>query len=92
MATVTAISDQAAAQAAVDALTHAIKLLDQAGAALPQIAFLTRSAHDSADTALMIAANELKLAQREASTRLSPAQQEALGRPCLCYPNCAAEG
>lgn len=89
----TATTDQAtAAQSAVDALTQAIALLDQAGANLPQIAFLTRAAYDSADTALMIATNELKLAQRDASTRLSPAQQEALGRPCLCYPNCAAEG
>lgn len=92
MATVTAITDQAAAQAAVDALTHAIALLDQAGANLPQIKQLTRAAASDADCALMIATNELKLAQRDASTRLSPAQQEALGRPCLCYPNCAAEG
>lgn len=93
MATVTAISDQAAAaQSAIDALTQAIKLLDQAAAHLPQIKQLTRSAASDADCALMVATNELKLAQRDASTRLSPAQQEAIGRPCLCYPNCAAEG
>ena len=90
--TTTAITDQAAAQAAVDALTQAIALLDQAAANLPQIRQLTRAAASDADCALMVATNELRLAQREASTRLSPAQQEALGRPCLCYPNCAAEG
>lgn len=67
MATVTAISDQDAAQAALDALTQAIKLLDQAGKALPQIARFTRAAADAADCALMIASNELKLAQRDAS-------------------------
>lgn len=60
-------SAQDAAQRSVDALTRAIALLDQAGAHLPQIAFLTRNAHDSADTALMVATNELKLAQRDAS-------------------------
>lgn len=65
--TATSITDQAAAQSAVDALTQAIALLNQAGAHLPQIAFLTRNAHDSADTALMIATNELKLAQRDPS-------------------------
>lgn len=66
MATVTAISDQARAEQAVNALTEAMALLDQAGWALPQIAFLTRAAHDSADTALMIATNEVKLAARDA--------------------------
>lgn len=62
-----ATTAQDTAQAAVDALTQAIALLDQAGAALPQIAFLTKAAHDSADTALMIANNELTLAQRDAA-------------------------
>lgn len=67
MATVTETTDQAAAQAAVDALTHAIALLDQAGANLPQIRQLTRAAASDADCALMVATNELKLAQRDAS-------------------------
>lgn len=59
----TAITDQAAAaQTAVDALTQAIALLDQAAGHLPQIAFLTRAAASDADCALMVATNELKLA------------------------------
>ncbi len=47
----------------MDALTRAMELLKQAGTALPQIQFLTRAATDSADTALMIATNEMKLAE-----------------------------
>lgn len=97
----TAITDQAAAQSAVDALTQVIALLDQAGAYLPQIKQLTRAAASDADCALMVATNELKLAERAetyerlgaaTSNALTPKQQEALGRPCVCYPNCAAEG
>lgn len=61
----TATTDQAtAAQTAVDALTQAIALLDQAGEALPQIRQLTRAAASDADCALMVATNELALARR----------------------------
>jgi hypothetical protein len=59
-------SDLAAAQAAVDKLTQAIALLDQVTTDLPKVAYLTRGARDSADCALMVATNELKLAQRAA--------------------------
>jgi hypothetical protein len=54
----------AQARRAVDNLTRAIALLTQAGTDLPQAAFLTRAATDSAETALMIARNELSLAER----------------------------
>lgn len=68
MATGTETTDQAAAaQTAVDALTQAIALLNQATANLPQIKQLTRSAASDADCALMVATNELKLAQRDPS-------------------------
>lgn len=61
----TAITDQAtAAQTAMDALTQAIALLDQAAAHLPQIRQLTRAAASDADCALMVATNELALARR----------------------------
>lgn len=60
-------SAQDAAQRSVDALTRAIALLDQAAAHLPQIRQLTRSAASDADCALMVATNELKLAQRDRS-------------------------
>lgn len=60
------ITDEAAAQSAVDALTQAIELLDQAGADLPQIKQLTRAAASDADCALMVASNEARLAQRAA--------------------------
>lgn len=49
-------------RAAAEALREAMALLARAGGLLPQVAFLTRAAHDNADTALMIADNEAKLA------------------------------
>lgn len=49
-------------QAAAEALKEAMALLARAGELLPQVVFLTRAAWDSADTALMIADNEAKLA------------------------------
>lgn len=74
----TAITDQAAAQAAVDALTQAIALLKQVRDTMSdlsiegtgihgtaQIVHFADSAAETADLALMVAANELKLAQRD---------------------------
>ena len=61
-ATAPALTDQTHAAEAIEALTKAMALLDQAGQVLPQIAFLTRAARDSADTALMIANHALKTA------------------------------
>jgi len=64
------------------------------------ITAFTQVAVRNAELALMNAENEAKLAERTetyerlgavTSNALTPAQQEALGRPCLCYPNCAAE-
>ncbi len=54
------------ARDAADALTRAMELLKEAATALPEIAFLVSAAHDSADSALMIATNEAKLAEDEA--------------------------
>ena len=80
--TATATTDQAAAQTAVDALTQAIKLLNQVATDMNhraatgtdtsaevagQIATFAQAAVDRADLALMIASNELKLAQRDPS-------------------------
>jgi len=105
-ATETVTRDQAVTRRAVDRLTEAIAMLNSVAADMTaladtdndvlgsnQIASFARSAADTADTALMVASNEANLAEREASSNaLTPAQQEALGRPCLCYPRCAAEG
>ena len=63
MTTTATTTDQAHATEAIDALTKAMALLDQAGQVLPRAAFLTRAARDSADTALMIANHALKTAQ-----------------------------
>lgn len=65
MSTATATTAETA-QTAVDALTRAIALLDQAGALLPQIKQLTKAAASDADCALIIASNEVKLAARAA--------------------------
>ncbi len=66
--TATQTLDPATARRVVDNLAQALTLLAQAGADMPQIAQHTLAAHDTVDNALMIATNEMKLAQREAST------------------------
>lgn len=64
MTTIAQTLDPATARRVVDNLAQALTLLAQAGADMPQIAQHTLAAHDSADTALIIATNELKLARR----------------------------
>lgn len=75
--TATQTTDAAHAQETVDALAEATNLLlgvheqmtDLAGTGIrtaPQIASLARAAFDQAQGALLLARNELKLAQRDA--------------------------
>lgn len=68
-------------RAAATTLKEAMDLLARAGELLPRAAFLTRAAYDSADTALMIADNEMKLAERDAVTAKTYTLDEAHAHP-----------